>query len=116
MGLVELIDLILGLFFANDRLPLIVSKALQNTLMVQFHLLLLLLLLLKLKSHELILLLSNGCIFDALTLHGFILVFQVFDNFFKLLDSLRVDLVFLFLGLVLGMELSIKSVLKLLVC
>ena len=101
MSLAKLIDLILSLFFSNDRLPLIVSEALQNSLMVQFHLLLLLLLLLQLKSHELIFLLGNSSIFDSLTLHGLVLVFQVLDDLLKFLDALRINLVFFLLGLVL---------------
>ena len=48
MGLVELIDLILGLLLANDGLPLGVSEALQDPLVVQLLFLLLLLLLFKL--------------------------------------------------------------------
>jgi len=68
VGLVELIDLILGLLLANDRLSLGVSETLQDPLMVQLLLLLLLLLLLKLQAHELVLLFGDGTIFDSLAL------------------------------------------------
>jgi len=93
VGLVELIDLILNLLFANDRLAFRVLEALHNALVVQLHLFLLLLLLLELKAHELILLLGHGTILDGLTLHRFVLVLQVFNDLFKLLNALRVLLV-----------------------
>ena len=74
MCLIELVDLVLGLFFADDRLPLAITEALQDALMVQFLLLFLLLLLLQLQSHELILLFGDRCIFDSLALERFVLV------------------------------------------
>ena len=66
MGLIKLIDLVFGLFFADDGLAGVVLKRFEYAFMVQLHFLLLLLLLLKLQSHELILLLGYGTILNSL--------------------------------------------------
>lgn len=50
--LLQLVDLVLDLFFANDRLTLIILETLENSFMVLLHLILLLLLLLKLQFDE----------------------------------------------------------------
>lgn len=109
VGLVKLIDLVLSLLFSNDGLPLVVSEALQDALMVHLHFLLLLLLLLELQTHEFVLLLGNGGILDSLALERLVLLLKFLDNLFELLDALRVSLILLLLGLSLGTELSVKS-------
>ena len=66
MRLIELIDLVLRLFLANDGLSFGVAEALQDALVIELLLLLLLLLLLELEADELNLLLCNSPIFDSL--------------------------------------------------
>lgn len=102
MGLAELIDLILGLFFADDRRAFIVAEALHYTLMINLLLLFLFLLLLELQTHELVLLLGNSTILDSLALQRLVLVFELLDDLLELLDTLRVGLVLLLLLLSLG--------------
>jgi len=75
MSLVKVVDLALSLFLPDHRLTFVVPEALENTLMVELHLLLLLLLLLELEAHELILLLGDGSVLYGLALHGFVFSF-----------------------------------------
>ena len=105
MGLIEFIDLVLGLFFTDDGLTGVVLERFEDALMVQLHLLLLLLLLLELQPHELVLLLGHGTIFDSLALQRFVLLFKLLDDLFKLLDALDVGLLLLLLGFILLPEL-----------
>ena len=83
--------------------------------MVQLHLLLLLLLLLELQSHELILLLGHSTILDSLALKRFVLLLQLLDDLFKLLDALHIGLLLLLLGLILLPELFVESRLEILI-
>lgn len=115
VGLIELIDLILCLLFANHGLPSVVLERLKNALMVKLHLLLLLLLLLELKPHELIFLLGHGCVLDSLALERFVLLFELLDDLFKLLDALAIGLLFLLLRFIFLSELRIESSLECLV-
>jgi hypothetical protein len=64
----QLVDLVLDLFFANDGLTLIILEALENSFMILLHLFLLLLLLLKLQLDEFKLLVANSLVFEGLTL------------------------------------------------
>ena len=90
MLLVNLIDLTLDFFFANDRLTLVMLEALQDPFMIDLHLILLLLFLLKLQLYEFKLLIRDSAVLDGLTLERFILFFKLPDDFFKVLDSLSV--------------------------
>ena len=83
--------------------------------MVQLHLLLLLLLLLELQSHELILLLGHSTILDSLALQRFVLLLQLLDDLFKLLDALHIRLLLLLLGLILLPELFVEARLEILI-
>lgn len=83
--------------------------------MVQLHLLLLLLLLLELQSHELILLLGHSTILDSLALKRFVLLLQLLDDLFKLLDALHIRLLLLLLGLILLPELFVEARLEILI-
>lgn len=112
MGLVKLIELILGFLFTDDRLALRVPKALHNALVVQLVLLFLLLLLLQLQPHELDLLLAHGRILNSLALQRIVNLFQLLDNIFKLLNPLGVLLVFLLLGRVLSLQLGVEPALQ----
>ena len=80
--------------------------------MIELHLLLLLLLLLKLKAHEFVLLLSNCRIFDSLTFERLVLLLQVLDDLFELLDAFAINLVFFLLSLGLGKHLSLEALLQ----
>lgn len=116
MSLAEFIDLILSFFFADNGLALVVTEALQDALVVQFHFFLLLLLLLELEAHELVLLLGHGRVLNRLALHGFVLILQVLDNLLEFLNPLSIDLIFLLLRLTLGSELDVEPGLQLFVC
>ena len=83
--LVELINLVLGFLLADDRLPLTVLEALEDSFMVQLHLFLLLLLLVKLQLDELLLLLGDGLVFDGLTLECLVLLFKLSYDLLELL-------------------------------
>ena len=115
MCLVELINLVLRLLFANHRLSRVVLERLKNSLMVKLHFLFLLLFLLQLKPHKLILLLSHSTILHSLAFQRFILLFQLLDDLLQLLDALAVRLLLLLLRLIFLPKLRIKSLLKCLV-
>ena len=115
MGLIEFIDLVLGLFFTDDGLTGVVLERFEDALMVQLHLLLLLLLLLELQPHELVLLLGHSRILHSLAFQRFILLFQLLDNLLKLLNPLAIRLLFLLLRLIFLPQFRIKSSLKRLV-
>ena len=115
MGLIEFIDLVLGLFFTDDGLTGVVLERFEDALMVQLHLLLLLLLLLELQPHKLVLLLGHSTIFDSLALQRLVLLFKLLDDLFKLLDALDVGLLLLLLGFILLPELLVKARLEILV-
>lgn len=83
--------------------------------MVQLHLLLLLLLLLELQSHELVLLLGHSTILDSLALERFVLLLQLLDDLFKLLDALHILLLLLLLCLILLPELFVEARLEILI-
>ena len=115
MGLIEFIDLVLGLFFTDDGLTGVVLERFEDALMVQLHLLLLLLLLLELQPHELVLLLGHGTILYSLALQRFVLLFKLLDDLFKLLDALDVGLLLLLLGFILLPELLVEARLEILI-
>jgi len=105
MRLVNLIDLILDLFFANDRLALVVAEAFQNALMISLHLFLLLLFLLQLEAHKFVLLLGHGPILYSLTLKRLGLLLQFLHNLLEFLNALTVDLIVFLLRLCLRQHL-----------
>ena len=113
--LVELIDLVLRLLFANHRLSGVVLERLKNSLMVKLHFLFLLLFLLQLKPHELVLLLGHSRVLHSLAFQRFILLFQLLDNLLKLLNPLAIRLLFLLLRFIFLPQFRIKSSLKRLV-
>ena len=112
MRLIELINLVLRLFFANHRLPSIILERFKNSLMVKLHLFFLLLFLFQLESHEFILLLGHRSVLHGLAFQGFILLFQLFDDLLQFLDALAICLLFLLLRLVFLPQLRVKSFLK----
>ena len=85
MCLVELVKLVFGLLLADDGLPLAVLEALEDSFVVELHLVSLLLFLLELQLDELQLLFGDGLILDGLTLEGLVLLFELSNHLLQLL-------------------------------